>query len=437
MMFMEILTLGEKIKSKRKELNMTLKDLAGDRITPGQISLVESGKSNPSIDLLEYISEKLNTDIEYLLESEEKQAGKICEYFTSVAGSALSSEDLVKAEDFIIKGMHFAEDYNLTYFKGKLEMAYAQLRYAKADYEEAQQYCLLANSIFLKTDNIGDIIKSFMLLGKITLRLGYINTALNYFMQSDNVFNENKYMDEMIKTKIYYYIAICQSKSGDIDTAINYAVLARDRLNNLSNKKEYAKTLLNLSISFGEKNKIKEALQYAKDAKKVYEELDNIHETANIETNLGVLFAKDNKIPESFTHLNNAIKLKQQINDDTLAETVLKLCNNYLQTGQMDKAYETVNDVLTRLKDNQNNYRIKCYDCIYRIYKKQNNMKCAEETLLKIIKLLNSLDYKKQLAGYYIILGKLYTEIGKNDLALDNMNKGLDLYKEIGVILHE
>ena len=38
---MEILTLGEKIKRRRKEQKMTLKDLAGDRITPGQISLVE------------------------------------------------------------------------------------------------------------------------------------------------------------------------------------------------------------------------------------------------------------------------------------------------------------------------------------------------------------------------------------------------------------
>lgn len=437
MMFMEILTLGEKIKSKRKELNMTLKDLAGDRITPGQISLVESGKSNPSIDLLEYISEKLNTDIEYLLENEEKQAGRICEYYTSIAESALSSEDLVKAEDFIIKGMHFAKSYNLTYYTGKLKMAYARLNYAKADYEKAQQYCLSANNIFLKTDNIGDIINSFMLLGRITLKLGYVNTALNYFMQSDNVFNENKYMDEMIKTRIYYYIAICKSKSGNIDEAINYAVLARDRLNNLNNKKEYAKMLLVLSISYGEKNKIKEALQYAREAKKVYEELDNIHETANIEANLGVLFAKDNKITESFAHLNNAIKLKQQIDDDSLADTVLKLCSNYLQTGQIEKAYETVNDVLTKLKDNQNDYRIKCYDCIYKIYRKQNNMKKAEEILLKIIKLLNSMDCKQQLADYYIVLGKFYTETGRNDLALENMNKGLDLYKEIGVILHE
>ena len=35
---MNILSLGEKIKKLRKEKNMTLKELAGDRITAAQIS---------------------------------------------------------------------------------------------------------------------------------------------------------------------------------------------------------------------------------------------------------------------------------------------------------------------------------------------------------------------------------------------------------------
>ena len=84
---MEILSLGEKIKRRRKELNMTLKDLAGDRITPGQISLVESGRSNPSMDLLEYLAGALNTSVEYLMESEETQAEKISIYYEQIAES--------------------------------------------------------------------------------------------------------------------------------------------------------------------------------------------------------------------------------------------------------------------------------------------------------------------------------------------------------------
>ncbi|EOU1975017.1 helix-turn-helix transcriptional regulator, partial [Clostridium perfringens] len=82
---MEILSLGEKIKRRRKELNMTLKELAGERITPGQISLVESGRSNPSMDLLEYIAITLNTSVEYLMETEKTQAEKICLYYEQIA----------------------------------------------------------------------------------------------------------------------------------------------------------------------------------------------------------------------------------------------------------------------------------------------------------------------------------------------------------------
>lgn len=98
---MEILSLGEKIKRRRKELNMTLKELAGERITPGQISLVESGRSNPSMDLLEYIAITLNTSVEYLMETEKIQAEKICLYYEQIAESAILNDDIKKGEKFI------------------------------------------------------------------------------------------------------------------------------------------------------------------------------------------------------------------------------------------------------------------------------------------------------------------------------------------------
>ena len=112
---MEILSLGEKIKRRRKELDMTLKELAGDRITPGQISLVESGKSNPSMDLLEYLAGALSTSIEYLMETEESQAEKICTYFENIAEAYVLDQDFIQAEQYVEKSLFYAEKYNLEY----------------------------------------------------------------------------------------------------------------------------------------------------------------------------------------------------------------------------------------------------------------------------------------------------------------------------------
>lgn len=434
---MEILTLGEKIKNKRKELNLTLKDLAGDRITPGQISLVESGKSKPSIDLLEYIAEKLNTEIDYFLESEEKQASRICEFYANIAESALNAQNALRAQEAIEKGMHYAQKYNLGYFKGRLEMALATLKYMNEEYEEAHQYCVSANSLFLKTEYIDDIVRSFILLGVITFKMGYTTTALNYFMQGDNILNEYNHMDELLKARIFYYIALCHSRINNISQSIDYALIARDRLKVLDNKKEYAETLMVLSIAYSQENKIKEALKYAKEAKKIFGELDNVHEIANIETNLGVIFARGDNMDESFTHLENAIKLKKDIKDGTLADTLLKLCDNYIQINELDKALEAVVDVMNGLDDDQHNYRIKCYEYLYKIYSKmENNNKC-EETLINAIRYLESMEYKKQLADFYVMLGKFYISISEKVLALSYIDKGINIYKELGIILND
>jgi transcriptional regulator with XRE-family HTH domain len=436
-MNMEILTLGEKIKAKRKEMNLTLKDLAEDRVTPGQISLVESGKSKPSIDLLEYIAVKLNTDIEYFLETEEKQATRICEFYANIAEAAINAENTLRARESIEKGIHYAEKYKLTYFKGKFDLEFANLKYMNGELEESQQYCISANSIFLKTESVEDIIKSFILLGTITLEMGYISTSLNYFMQADNILNEYSLMDEILKAKIFYYIAICQSKMGNMSQAIDYSLLVKDRLKLLDNKREYAETLMILSIAYSQDNKVKEALKYAREARKIFDEINDVHEIASIETNLGVIFAKGHNMEESFIHLNKALKLKDDINDDTIPDTKLIICDNYVYLGEYDKALEIVSNIMNELDYEQHLYRIKCYEYLFKIYSKKNDVKKAEETLLNAIKYLEVLDYNKQLGDFCVITGKFYIEIGENELALKFINRGLDLYKNLGIILSD
>lgn len=434
---MEILSLGEKIKYKRKEKNMTLKELAGDRITPGQISLVESGKSNPSIELLEYIAQRLDTDIEYFLESEEKQASKICEFYIDIALSAINAENYLKAEEVIDKGYHYAKEYNLNYYKGKFDMALAKLKYLNGEYEEAQKACIAANGYFLQEGSVDDIVTSYILLGEITYKMGFLKGALNYFMQADAMLTEFDYVNEYLKAKLYYNIALCNYKLKNLSQAINFAMLAESKLKIIQDKKEYGNTLMLLSITYEEKNNLKEALNYAKKARKVFDEIENLKEIANMETNLGVIFAKGNNFEESFEHLNKALKIKIESNDNTIADTVFKICDNYLLLNQYDKAIELINDLFEKLSDNQIDYRIKYYEYMSDIYKKQGDLKKSEEILLGLIKYLEKLDNKLQLADYYIKLGRFYNELQEKDLSLSYINKGIDIYENYGIILNK
>lgn len=59
--------MGEKIRKRRKELGLTLKEVAGDFVTVAQLSAIENGKSKPSRKLLEFLAKQLNVDINYFI----------------------------------------------------------------------------------------------------------------------------------------------------------------------------------------------------------------------------------------------------------------------------------------------------------------------------------------------------------------------------------
>jgi transcriptional regulator with XRE-family HTH domain len=65
-------SIGEKIKDQRKRLGLTQTEVAGEKITRNMLSLIESGKTVPSIDVLDYLAERLGLTLSYILAPEEE-----------------------------------------------------------------------------------------------------------------------------------------------------------------------------------------------------------------------------------------------------------------------------------------------------------------------------------------------------------------------------
>lgn len=296
---MEILSLGEKIKRKRKELNMTLKDLAGDRITPGQISLVESGRSNPSMDLLEYLADALKTSVEYLMESEETQAEKICMYYEQVAEAYILSGDYFMGERYIENGLYYSEKYNLEYRKARILFLTGKIHMLKDELVAAQQYFLSSNVIFIKNNNFEEVVKTFLCLGKITLKLKAYHSTSSYLKQAEKVYIDNNIGNDQLLGEIYYYMANSFFKTDNVKQSIDYAFLAKEKFQKIYNKKDYARTLLLLSDEYSESGDLINAIKYSKKALEVYQELEDISSIAEIENSLGRLFYEFENIEES------------------------------------------------------------------------------------------------------------------------------------------
>ena len=73
MIYLEILSTGEKIKRARIFKGITLKQLCENKISIAKMSCIENGKIKADNELLKYISKKIEIDLNYLIEDVYEQ----------------------------------------------------------------------------------------------------------------------------------------------------------------------------------------------------------------------------------------------------------------------------------------------------------------------------------------------------------------------------
>lgn len=431
---MEILALGEKIKRRRKELYMTLKDLAGDRITPGQISLVESGRSNPSMDLLEYLAGALQTSVEYLMESEETQAEKISIYYEQIAESYILSGDYMTGEKYIENALYYVEKYNLEYRKAKILYLRAQIYMAKDELTLAQQFFLSSNVIFIKNNNYEEIINTFLNLGKITLNLKAYHSASSYLRQAEKVYLDNNIGEDALLGEIYYYMAQSYFKIENISKAIDYSFLAKSKFEQVHNREEYAKTLLLISEEYNKKGDLTNAIKYSQKTLEVYKELEELNNVSEIENNLGKLFYEFENIEESFKHYEISKEIRIRRKDNKIIETLINICENYIKLKNIPKCEEILEEISLYIEENDIEKLIELKILWFRIYTIKEMQREAEYTLLDSYNLAKTNRLQKQAAQLAIMIGKFYIDNKKDFEAAKYLDEGVNIFKEIGIL---
>jgi len=431
---MEILSLGEKIKRKRKELNMTLKDLAKNRITPGQISLVESGRSNPSMDLLEYLSINLNTTVEYLLESEESQAEKISTYYLQMAESYIISGNLNFGEEYIEKALVYADKYNLEYRKGKILFLRAKTNIYNGELALAQQFLLSANVIFIRNNKPEEIVQTFLNLGIITLGLKAYHSANSYLRQAEKVYLDNNIGDEYIIGEIYYYMAKTFFAVENIAKAKEYTNLAKNKFNDVYDKENYAKSLLQISEEYNKKGDLVNAIKYSNKTLEVYEEINHLKNISKIENNLGKLFYNFENLGESFKRYELAKETISQKDKDEKVETILNICKNHIKLKNIVECKELLKEVYHQITEDNIEGKIEYNLIRSRVYMIEEEFNEAENVLIQTYKYSKEKNMSKRAGELAIMLGKHFMDKKQMESATEYLEQGVAIFRELGII---
>lgn len=431
--YMNILSLGEKIKKLRKEKNMTLKELAGDRITAAQISHIERDKSHTSYELLEYLSERLDVSIDYLLETKEMQSKKITDNLILESEIYIKKGELDDAEKEIHQIIEICEEYDLSENYGKCNYLLGNIYLKRKDSRKANFYFEKALFYFIKNDDKKRIFECYMNSADIYFEDGFYQVALTSYSFAKDILNQITTDEPDTYKDLYSKISKCYMRMDDSEKALEYIELIGSIDNNYSPTQEVEMLVLKAKKLLSE-GKYLDSKDYFTKALKIIEKEENKDKLAQVYLTVGKIYGEMGDNEKLLQYSEKVYDLKKSDSDEYMMDSLFNIIESYIDSNNFEQAKKYSKLALAaaiKTKSKYDEFRALKYYCD--IYKYKGETEISIEYLLKCIDIVSTLDKEEVLGNLYIELGQLYSGISK-DKELECYQKGVTIFKNLEII---
>ena len=430
---MQILSLGEKIKKLRKEQNMTLKELAGDRITAAQISHIERDKSHTSQELLEYLADKLGVSVDYLLETKEMQSKKITDNLKLKNEIYIKCDELEEAEEQINEIIKVCKNYKLTENYGKCNNLLAEIYCKRGDYSSAVYYYEKALYYFIKNEDKEDIYNCYVSIGDIYGLDKFHKGALTHYMFAKEVLEESNIEDGDIYKELYSKISKSYMNLKQPQKALEFMEKI-DRIDNEDNVKEEVNILVMKAKGLLSVGKYVESKECFNKALEIIKKEENKNRLAQVYLTMSNIYSEIGDVDKHLEYSQKVYDITKRDENKYMMESLFNMIESYVQKGEYEMAKKYCKLALvSSIKNKDKYYEYKSLKFYSDMYKNQDEVETAIDYLNKCITIANNLQDSKILANLYIELGKLYSNISK-DKELEYYQKGVLMYKDLNII---
>ena len=430
---MNILSLGEKIKKLRKEKNMTLKELAGDRITAAQISHIERDKSHTSYELLEYLAERLYVSIDYLLETKEMQSKKITDNLILQSEIYIKRDALDEAEKEIEEIIEICEKYDLSENYGKCNYLLGNIYLKRKDSRKANFYFEKALFHFIKNDDKKRIFQCYMNIANIYFEDKFYQVALTNYYFAKEILDEINVDEPDTYKELYSKISKCYIKMDDTEKALEFIEKIGSIDNEYSPTQEVEMLVLKAKNLLAEARYI-ESKEYFAKALKIIEKEENKDKLAQVYLTVGSIYGEMGDNEKFLEYSEKVYDIKKNDSDEYMMDSLFNIIKSYIDSNEFELAKKYSKLALAaaiKTKSKYNEFRALKYYCD--IYKYKGETDISIEYLIKCIEIVSKLDDDKILGNLYIELGQLYSGVSK-EKELECYQKGVSIFKKLEII---
>ncbi len=210
-------SLGERVRSARKALGFSQARLAGDELTKGFISQLESDTVRPSIRSLQIIAARLGKPLDYFLGDEPLAAGKRAAFYKLAAESAAERHDWTAVREQAELGL--AESPEGVDRAAFLHLI-ARAEISGRNYERVFELADAALAMFEVGDDPELAAGLLMDRGFAYLELGQLVAATDAYEAARDVVEKHEVVDTRLRSRILISLGTVYRRLGRTSKAI-------------------------------------------------------------------------------------------------------------------------------------------------------------------------------------------------------------------------
>ncbi|MBU5592889.1 helix-turn-helix domain-containing protein [Clostridium sp. MSJ-4] len=419
---MEILSTGEKIKRARIYKGATLKDICKDKVSVSKMSCIENDKIKPEKWIIEYVADKLELDVDYLMKDVEEQIK--------------ANIDVLKDEKFnsdveekLQYNLEYALDYNYNdlsfeimhiLFNGYIEIG----KFENIQIINSKYYDLCQKS---KSDN------NHLVYYKDMARYLYMNKE---YMQASTYYNSvRKYIREkniedydMLST-VTYNEAACYMMLEDYERCYEVAVRLIDLLEHVNKDIKNAEIyhlLAILSLKMGKDN----FEEYESKSYKYFK--DDFGRKANAILNYATAMFEIGDKEKATEYVKNGLNTYPKDNKQSLVEYMLRCIEELTNNNILDEAQFICDETLNFAIDCDNiRYIERAYYFKSIILQKAGKYDQAEMYMNLSTDALFKYANKQERYNRYIEMGDMYHKLEEVNESIKYFTLALGLQKKM------
>jgi len=209
--------LGERVRAARKELGLSQAQLAGEELTKGFISQLESGLVRPSIRSLQLIAGRLGKPLDYFLGDESLATGKRLAFHSIAAEAAAERRNWPEVRVHVAHALEAApegrERASLLHLHGRAEIASRQFEHTFELVNEGLALIDPANDPELAANLLS-------LRGLAYLELGQLVAATDAYEAARDLVERYEVVDTRLRSRILISLGTVYRRLGRTSKAI-------------------------------------------------------------------------------------------------------------------------------------------------------------------------------------------------------------------------